>query len=170
MKKFFLFLVIFFLAAPGFSPVFSSEIEYSGYYMRRKGQARPSMKKTDKPVITGKKNRVYGHTSSSIPACVLYFGVGADINGNRYRLLLDDSGMLKKMDLPGIVVHGDARKGTDFLNGLVSGNYVKICQPRFRPMPEDHVYGLVFVEPLMESAQEMLLDKGFADVPEGKRQ
>lgn len=144
------------------SPVFSASIEYTNHYLKRKHMVQ---KKAD----TGKKytathtrsgTRIVGHTDTFVPACNLYFGVGAKEEKGRFNILVQEAGKVVAKDVAGVIPKGD--KGEAFLQEMVAGNYIKICHPKFESMPSDREYGLIYVEPVLESLQELLLDKKMA--------
>lgn len=155
-------LLILFLCVMLFADgVFAASIEYTGHYLKRKHMEQKKTEKRHTATHTRNGTRIVGHTDNFVPACNLYFGVGAKEENGRFRLLVRENGKVTVRELSGVIPKKGAG-GEAFLHEMVAGNYIKICHPKFNSMPRDREYGLVYVEPVLESLQELLLDKKMA--------
>lgn len=58
----------------------------------------------------------------------------------------------------------DGEKALSFLRETVEGRHVKVCHPRMLAISKEAPRGIVYIEPVLESLQEILVRKGLARV------
>lgn len=141
---------------------FSANLEYTKHYYMKRKQTEQRKTIQTKKTARQKNSENLMHTDSFVPACNLYFGVGAEEKQGRFIILVQEDNKVVSKNIAGVVPKkGREDEGVKFLHEMISGNYIKICHPKFESMPQNREYGLIYVEPVLESMQELLLDKGF---------
>lgn len=146
-------LFVFFLA------ILVSVQQCAGFTPPRRHSVENARKTVAPKALPGKKG---SGTAAFKPACRMFFVEKVYADGRRFAILASGENGRERIRMPGVAAGGDPEDGVKFLRGLMERGFVKICRPGFAPMPEGRSYGVFYVEPVIESCQELLVGRGLA--------